>query len=149
MVRALGKLAVTGAAMGTCDCQTCADDGRRRGSLCCQHSSASAEGRRWYPSGTGTDRVSCAPLAPGDGESAALTDRDTDTAVLLCLVLASGRHEPTLLEKAPLWAAPSPCPWGSEWLEPASGPACWPSHQKWGAGSGTGTSQTCTGGGAA
>ncbi|CAN8203971.1 unnamed protein product, partial [Coccothraustes coccothraustes] len=70
-------------------------------------------GRRGYPSGTGTHWVSCAPLAPGDWESAALTDRDTDTAVLLCLILGSGRQEPTLPEKAPLWAAPSPCPWGS------------------------------------
>lgn len=150
MARALRKLEVTDAATGTCDCQTLADDGRRRGSLCCQHGSALCGGQKREPESTGTHRVSCAsPTTWGQGISClALAQTDTETAVLLCLILASGHQGPALPQKAPLCAAPSPRPWGSEWPEPARGRLAGPATRNGGARSGTGTSQTCTGGGA-
>lgn len=56
------------------------------------------------PKSTGTHRVSCAPAnSQGQGISClALAQTDTETAVLLCLILASGRQGPALPQKAPL-----------------------------------------------
>lgn len=84
MVGALHKLEVMDAAMGTCDCQTHADDGRRRGRLCCQHSSVLFRGQKRKPKNS-THRVSCDPLAPRDRESAALpwSDRHRDSSAFV------------------------------------------------------------------
>lgn len=56
------------------------------------------------PENTGTHNISCDLLVPRDRESAALLwpDRHTETAELLCLILASGRQGPALPQKARL-----------------------------------------------
>lgn len=125
------------AAMGTCDCQMCADDGRRRGSLCCQHSSASVEGRRGYPKTQALTGSRVHPLAPGDRESAALLwprqrHRDSNAFVPY---FGKWAPEASSASESPSVSSPQPIPWGSEWPEPAS-------SQKWGSRGGTGVGQT-------
>lgn len=74
MVRALRKLEVMDAATGTCDCQTLADDGRRRGSLmeggegayAASTALPSAEGRRGNPKAQALTGSRVHPLPPGD-----------------------------------------------------------------------------------
>lgn len=149
MARALHKLEVMDAAMGTCDCQMLADDGRRWGSLCCQHGSALCGGQKREPESTGTPRGLCAsPSTWGQGISClalAQGHRDSSAFVSYFGKWAPGANQP---QKAPLCTAPSPRPWGREWPEPASSQLAGPATRNGGAGSGTGTSQTCTGRGA-
>lgn len=66
----------------------------------------SVEGRRGNPKAQALTGAHVHPLAPGDrGSAALLWPRDTETAVLLCLILASGHQGPTSLRR-PLCAQP-------------------------------------------
>lgn len=92
MVRALREREVMDAAMGTCDCQTLAAGEGKRGSSRCQHGSSLGGGKGRGPEGAGTRGVQ--PALPGTQERGtsrfALVQTDRETAVLLCLLLASG-----------------------------------------------------------
>lgn len=107
MVRALRKLEVMDAATGTCDCQTLADDGRRRGSLCRQHGSALCGGQKREPESTGTHRVSCAsPTTWGQGSAALLWPKQTQRQRCFCVLFwqVGTRGQPCL--RKPLYVQP-------------------------------------------
>lgn len=150
MARALRNLEVMDAATGHATVRRLLTMEGGEGAYAASTALPSAEGRRGNPKAQALTGSRVHPLPPGDRDQLPCSgpNRDTETAVLLCLILASGHQGPALPQKAPLCAAPSPCPWGSEWPEPASGWLAGPATRNGGAGSGTGTSQTCTGGGA-
>lgn len=106
------------------------------GAYCASTALPSAEGRRGDLKAQALAGSSVHPLAPRNGEAATLLwPRQTERQ--RCFVFSAGKRGDaggqTLPQKAPLWAVPSPCPWGSELPELASGwraePAlgsCWP-----------------------